>query len=179
MALFKLKNRPQWFTVTNRSKAYVNKIISQISGEYYKNYPIKKIIRNKNNVKVQYGLEDEFFMYDKVVIATHADEALSIIQNPTENEKNILKNFKYKKNLAVIHSDCNCMPKNKKNWSSWNSTILKDDIKKNSITYWLNLLQNLDIKKNIFLTLNPQQEIKRIKFIRKFTLRIHISIKMH
>ena len=165
--LFKLKNRPQWFTVTNRSKAYVNKIISQISGEYYKNYPIKKIIRNKNNVKVQYGLEDEFFMYDKVVIATHADEALSIIQNPTENEKNILKNFKYKKNLAVIHSDCNCMPKNKKNWSSWNSTILKDDIKKNSITYWLNLLQNLDIEKNIFLTLNPQQEIAENQIYKK------------
>ena len=52
--LFKLKDRPQWFTVSNRSKAYVDKIVSQISGEHYKNYPIKKIIRNKNNVKLQY-----------------------------------------------------------------------------------------------------------------------------
>ena len=50
--LFKLKNRPQWFTVSNRSKTYVDKIISQISGEYYKNYPINKISRNKDNLKV-------------------------------------------------------------------------------------------------------------------------------
>ena len=92
--LFNLKNRPQWFTVSNRSKTYVNKVINQISGEYYKNYPIKKISRNNNNIKVHYGSENEFFNYDKVVIATHADEALSIIENPTKEESNILKCFK-------------------------------------------------------------------------------------
>ena len=96
--LFKLKNRPQWFTVTNRSKTYVDKVIRQISGEYYKNYPIKKIIRNTNNIKVCYGSENEYFNYDKVVIATHADDALSLIENPTKEEKTILKSFKYKKN---------------------------------------------------------------------------------
>ena len=121
--LFKLKNRPQWFTVSNRSKTYVDKIISQISGEYYKNYPINKISRNIDNLKVYYGSENEFFNYDKVVIATHADDALSLIENPTKEEKIILKNFKYKKNLAVIHSDNSFMPKNKKAWSSWNSSI--------------------------------------------------------
>ncbi len=157
--LFKLKNRPQWFTVSNRSKTYVNKVISKISGEYYKNYPITKVSRNNNNIKVYYGSENEFFNYDKVILATHADEALSLIENPSVEEKNILKNFKYKKNLAVIHSDSNFMPINKKVWSSWNSTILKNNKTKSSVTYWLNLLQNLKIEKNIFLTLNPYYEI--------------------
>ena len=157
--LFKLKNRPQWYTVAKRSKTYVNKVINQISGEYYKNYPIKKISRNNNNIKVYYGSENEFFNYDKVVIATHADEALSIIENPTKEESNILKCFKYKKNFAVIHSDHNCMPNNKRAWSAWNSTIFKSDTKSNSVTYWLNLLQNLNVEKNIFLTLNPNYEI--------------------
>ncbi len=165
--LFNFKNRPQWFTVTNRSKTYVDKIVSQISGEHYKNYSINKIIRNNENIKVYYGSENEFFTYDKVVMATHADEALSIIKNPTEQEKNILKNFKYKKNLAVIHSDPNCMPKNRKAWSSWNSSILKNNMETNTVTYWLNLLQNLKIKKNIFLTLNPNYKISENQIYRK------------
>ena len=165
--LFKLKNRPQWFTVSNRSKTYVDKVISQISGEYYKNYPINKISRNKDNLKVYYGSENEYFNYDKVVIATHADDALSLIENPTKEEKTLLSNFKYKKNLAVIHSDNSFMPKNKKAWSSWNSSILNNDIGKNSITYWLNLLQNLNIEKNIFLTLNPYHEISEKQIYKK------------
>ena len=165
--LFKLKNRPQWFTVSNRSKTYVNKIISKISGEHFRNYPIKKVIRNKGNLKVYYGSENEFFTYDKVIIATHADEALSIIEKPTEDENKILKNFKYKKNIAIIHSDDKCMPKNIKTWSSWNSSIIKNDINNNSVTYWLNLLQNLNIKKNIFLTLNPNYEIPENQIYKK------------
>ena len=165
--LFKLKNRPQWFTVSNRSKTYVDKVISQISGEYYKNYPINKISRNKDNLKVYYGSENEYFNYDKVVIATHADDALSLIENPTKEEKTLFSNFKYKKNLAVIHSDNSFMPKNKKAWSSWNSSILNNDIGKNSITYWLNLLQNLNIEKNIFLTLNPYHEISEKQIYKK------------
>ena len=165
--LFNLKNRPQWFTVSNRSKTYVNKVINQISGEYYKNYPIKKISRNNNNIKVYYGSENEFFSYDKVVLATHADQALSLIENPSLEEKNILKNFKYKKNLAVVHSDQSFMPINKKAWTSWNSSILKNDKTKSSVTYWLNLLQNLKIEKNIFLTLNPYHKISEDQIYKK------------
>lgn len=89
--LFKLSNRPQWFTVTNRSKTYVDKILANISGEYYKNYEIKKIIRNDNGVKVYYGSESEFFNYDKVVLSTHADETLKILADITKEEKEVLE----------------------------------------------------------------------------------------
>ncbi len=164
--LFKLKNRPQWYTIKNRSRTYVNKILENISGEYYKNYKINKLIRTSNGVKLYYGDNAEFFDYEKIVLATHADEALSIIENPSEDEKNILSNFHYKKNIAVIHTDERVMPKNKKAWSSWNSLLDKNDIKKNSITYWLNLLQNLNIEKNIFITLNPFFEIEKNKIIK-------------
>ena len=153
--LFKLKNRPQWFTVTNRSKTYVNKILSQISGEYYKNYEINKIERNNSGVKVYYGSANEFFAYDKVVLASHADESLKMISDPTDSEKKILNNFRYRKNTAVIHSDESSMPKNKKAWCSWNSSIKPNNKDNSSVTYWLNQLQNLKISKNIFLTINP------------------------
>ena len=165
--LFKIKDRPQWYTVTNRSKTYVNKVLESISGEYYKNYSINKIIRHSNGVKIFYGDKNEYFDYDKVVLATHADEALSLIENPTEKEKKILSNFQYKKNLAVIHSDEKFMPKNKKTWSSWNSLIDYNNLENNSVTYWLNLLQNLKINQNIFLTLNPFLNISEDKVFKR------------
>ena len=165
--LFKLKNRPQWYTVTNRSRAYVQKIIAQISGEYFKNYTIKKIISKNSGVDLYYGGENEFFNYNKVILATHADDALSIIENPSVDEKKILSNFSYKENFAYIHTDEKVMPKNKNAWSSWNSLMNKNNVAKNSITYWLNLLQNLKCEENIFLTLNPYFEIDNSKILKK------------
>jgi len=165
--LFKLKNRPQWFTVSNRSKTYVNKVLSKISGEYYKNYKIYKIKRLSSGVQIYYGEKNEFFDYDKVVIATHANDALSILDDPLDVEKEILSNFNYKKNIAVIHTDEKIMPKNKNVWSSWNSHVRSNNPEMNSLTYWLNLLQNLKCKENIFLTLNPISEISENKIIKK------------
>ena len=165
--LFKLKDRPQWYTVTNRSKTYVDKILSKVSGEYFKNYEINKIIRDNNGVKVYYGSENEFFNYDKVVLASHADESLKIISDITNKEREILSNFKYKPNKAVIHSDENLMPVNKNAWCSWNSSLNPDNKEQSSVTYWLNQLQNLKTDKNIFLTINPFVEIASDKIYHK------------
>ncbi len=165
--LFKLKNRPQWYTVSNRSRTYVNKILSKISGEHYKNYKINLIKRYKDNVEIFYGEKNEFFTYDKVVIATHANEALSILENPSMDEKKILSNFKYKNNIAIIHTDRKQMPKNNKAWSAWNAKLNKDVEENSSLTYWLNLLQNLKIDENIFLSLNPFDKIDETKILKK------------
>ena len=165
--LFKLKDRPQWYTVTNRSKTYVDKILSKVSGEYFKNYEINKIIRDNNGVKVYYGSENEFFNYDKVILASHADESLKIISDITNKEREILSNFKYKPNKAVIHSDENLMPINKNAWCSWNSSLNPDNKEQSSVTYWLNQLQNLKTDKNIFLTINPFVEIASDKIYHK------------
>ena len=165
--LFKLKNRPQWYTVSNRSRSYVQNILSKISGEHFKNYIVNKIKSKSSGIDLYYGGESEFFNYDKVVIATHADEALSIIDNPTNEEKEILSKFSYRENIAYIHTDKTAMPKNKKAWSSWNSSLKKDEENKSSITYWLNLLQNLRCNEDIFLTLNPYFEIDQSKILKK------------
>ena len=165
--LFKLKNRPQWYTVAKRSRTYVAKVLSSISGEYYKNYNVNRLIRRSNGIDLYYGDKSEFFSYDKVVLASHADQALSIIDEPTKDEQEILSKFKYRENIAVIHTDESIMPNNKDIWSSWNSSVDKNNVEKNSITYWLNLLQNLDFNKNIFLTLNPNFKINEDKILKK------------
>ena len=165
--LFKLRNRPQWYTVAHRSKTYVNKVLSQISGEYFKNYKINSIQRVSSGVQVYYGGANEFFDYDKVILATHADQALSLIKNPTDQEIKTLSNFDYKKNHAVLHCDESVMPKNKKVWSSWNTYVDPKNLNKSSLTYWLNLLQNINCEKNIFLTLNPLKEIPNERIYKK------------
>ena len=109
--LFKLKNRPQWYTVSNRSRTYVKKVIDKISGEIFKNYKVSKIIRSNDNVRIMIG--KEYIDYDQVVLASHADESLNILERPTEEEKNILGKFKYVENEAVLHSDESLMPKKK------------------------------------------------------------------
>ena len=167
--LFKLKNRPQWYTVSNRSRAYVNNILKKISGEYYKNYKINLIKRYKKSIEIFYGEKNEFFTYDKVVLATHADEALSILDTPTNDEKNLLSAFKYKTNIAVIHTDNSQMPLNKKAWSAWNAKLGKNVKQNSSITYWLNLLQNLKIDKDVFLSLNPFDKIEEQNILNKVT----------
>ena len=162
--LFNLRKRPQWYTVKNRSRQYVNKVIEKISGEHFKNYKIEKIKRISNFVRIFYGSENEYFDYDKVIIATHADEAKKMIEDKSEEEAKILGSFQYKKNLAIIHSDEVVMPQKRFNWSAWNTSISK---KNSSVTYWLNLLQNFEINKNIFLTLNPFEKINTDKIIKK------------
>ena len=160
--LFKLKNRPQWYTVSNRSRTYVKKVINKISGEIFKNYKVSKIIRSNDNVRVMIG--KEYIDYDQVVLASHADESLNILERPTEEEKNILGKFKYVENIAILHSDESLMPKKKRAWSSWNSI---SDGKNTSITYWLNKLQNLETTKNYFLTLNPIYKLNDNFIIKK------------
>ena len=162
--LFRLKNRPQWYTVTSRSRVYVNKVLKNISGEYFKNYKVSKISRSESNVRLTIG--NEFLDYDHVVLASHADQSLKLLENPTAAEKNILKKFTYVSNVAYLHTDINLMPKKKIAWSSWNS-ISKSDLSNTCITYWLNNLQNLKSEENYFLTLNPVTEIDEKKIIKK------------
>ena len=109
-------------------------------------------------------IENEYLDYDHVILASHADESLNLIENPTENERRILSKFTYVKNIAFLHTDKNLMPNRRQAWSSWNS-ITKSN--KTCITYWLNKLQNLKIESDYFLTLNPIDKIEENKIIKK------------
>ena len=160
--LFKLKRRPQWFTVSNRSRTYVNKVLEHISGEVFKNYRVDKVYRSKDNVKLSIG--NEHLNYDQVVLASHADQSLKMLENPTDEENGVLEKFKYVSNKALLHTDRNLMPERQLAWSSWNS-ISKNE--KTCVTYWLNKLQNLKCGQNYFLTLNPIHEIDKSKVIKR------------
>ena len=160
--LFRLKNRPQWYTVSNRSRTYVKKVLEKISGEVFKNYKVSKILRSENNVRILIG--NEYLDYDHVILASHADQSLELLDDPSLEESEILKKFTYVSNEAYLHRDENLMPIRKSAWSSWNSISKNENT---CVTYWLNKLQNLNSEKNYFLTLNPVEAIDKNKIIKK------------
>lgn len=156
--LLQVKDRPQWFTIPGGSKTYVKALMNETDAIYYNNAPITNIKRVAAGVLVKAHGKDET-LFDRILIATHANTALKMIKDADPIENEILGSFKYAKNRAVLHSDEALMPKRKRAWSSWNYLQSNsDDDKSLSVTYWMNLLQPLKTDSNLFVTLNPEQE---------------------
>ncbi len=158
--LFDLKNRPQWKYVKNGSYNYIKKLLNKKLFTYKTNSKIKKIIRGNNIIKIV-NEKNETFIFDKLVIATHADQAIEMLDTLLDCEKKLLSSFKYSTNKAFLHSDENYMPKRKKVWSSWNF-LKQNNEKEFTVTYWMNKLQNIQGSKNYFVTINPKLEPKKI-----------------
>ena len=158
--LFNLKNRPKWKYVKGGSKTYIEKVIALNLFKYSTNISINYVDRKNNKIEI-FQKNNEKLIFDKIVFATHADQALSLINNPTKEEIDVLSNFKYSKNNAFLHSDVDLMPKNTKTWSSWN--FLDNSQSLNfTLTYWMNNLQKLKTSNNYFVTINPPFEPKNI-----------------
>jgi predicted NAD/FAD-binding protein len=167
--LLQVDNRPQWQTVIDGSKQYVDKIASELSGKVKLNCRIHKIIRETNQVIIEDNHGNRQY-YDDVVLACHSDQALSMLQSPTEQEQALLSQFPYRRNKAYLHLDSSLMPKRKSCWSSWNymSENINDKDQQVSITYWMNQLQPLNTQRPIFVSLNPIREPKDVTIIRSF-----------
>ena len=152
-ALFKFKNRPKWKFISGGSNQYIKKLISLNTFKYFTNFQIIKIIRDNKEIKI-IDENNNYNSFSKLVFATHADQIISLLDNPTNKEINIFNKFKYSTNTAYLHTDNSLMPRSKLAWSSWN--FLNKPISKNfTLTYWMNLLQKLPTNKNYFVTVNP------------------------
>ena len=161
--LFKFINRPKWKTLTNRGDSYIKEVLKKPNIKAFKNTFVKNIKRESNNISLY---SDKFLgNFDEIIIATHADQALNMLSNPSEKEIKILKTFEYTSNEIILHKDYNQMPTNEKLWSSWN--FLGNNDNNLSLTYWLNKLQNLKTNNNYFVTVNPIKKIRDNKIINK------------
>ena len=158
--LLDLYNRPVWRTVDGGSREYVSRLVAGYKGAIRLNTAIVRIERHSGIVKLtdKNGHED---IFTDVLVATHADQALEMLENPDAQERSVLGAFGYTRNRAVLHTDKALMPKRKSVWSSWNYIGEKgwDGDKPLCVTYWMNRLQNIDRKYPLFVTLNPSREI--------------------
>ena len=148
--------RPKWRTVKGGSKQYVNKVIEKLSSDAKNRLILNSKIKSVycKNDKVEINFEESTEIFDKVIMATHPDQTIKLIKNLDEQSIDILRKFKYQKNIVYLHSDSSLMPKNKKTWSSWNYISSKSE-EKSSLTYWMNLLQKINNSLNVFVSLNP------------------------
>ncbi len=154
--LLKLKGRPAWRTVEGGSRAYVEKLTAGYAQRARLNAGAVSIRRDGGGVWVR-DAQGHAERYDDVVIATHGDEALAMLQDPSLEERTLLGAFRYAKNRAVLHTDAAFMPRREPLWASWNYVGDNPD-GGCVVSYWMNKLQNIESDEQIFLTLNPRSE---------------------
>jgi len=165
--LLQIFNRPQWFVIKGGSKSYVQKIVEGFREKIFLSRPVTKVERSPSEVKVYCDKEPDPILFDKVIFATHSDQALALLNEPSDNEKAVLEALPYQKNTAIVHTDESLMPKNKITWSSWNY-LLSGDVKRPvTLTYNMNILQSLQAKPDFLVTLNSLNEINPSKIIKK------------
>lgn len=149
--------RPQWHTVTGGSREYVRKLSAPFSSRLRLSSPVRRIVRDSFGVDVVTDTGSERF--DEVVIATHGDTALSMLDAPDMREREILGCFSYQKNTAILHRDPALMPKRRRAWASWNYMAAGASGDRSvAVTYWMNRLQNIDPRHPLFVSLNPLTE---------------------
>ena len=165
--LLQIFKRPQWFVIKGGSKSYVEKIIEGFQEKIFLSRPVIKVERSPSEVKIYCDKEPDPILFDKVIFATHSDQALELLEDPSDDEKSVLEALPYQKNTAIVHTDESLMPKNKTTWSSWNY-LLSGDLKKPvTLTYNMNILQSLQAKPDFLVTLNSLNEINPSKIIKK------------
>jgi predicted NAD/FAD-binding protein len=157
--LLQLANRPMWRTLAGGSRAYVEQLAKAIP-EILTKTPILAVRRLLDGVEiVSTGRETRRF--DHVVIATHADQALAMLADPTHEEHRLLGAFGYCSNSAVLHADATLMPHRRRVWSSWNyMSSERGNSRRLAVSYWMNSLQGLPSGKPMFLTLNAHRPIR-------------------
>ncbi len=164
-----LNTQYPWRTVSGGSETYKKKVLDPLSGSLRLNSPVTRLVRKAKGVGLTTRGGD-LFTFDKVVLATHADQALAILDSPTEAERVTLGAFAYTRNTATLHRDDSIMPGLKKVWSSWNYRVEKGsapegDGPRVSTTYWMNRLQPFGQKQNYFVTINDPGRIAREKVL--------------
>lgn len=150
-----IKGHLQWYAVQGGSRTYRDKVLGMFPGKVFTGNGITAVRRENQKVILTDSRGDES-SFDYAVLAGHADETLSILKDAKPLEVELLGQFKYQKNHALLHTDASVMPKSKIAWSSWNYLVQKDvqGRPQASTVYWMNSLQNVSEKKDYFVSIN-------------------------
>lgn len=161
-----LDTQHQWYTVVDGSKTYRDILIKPFIDKIEVGNGAVKVAR-ENDKAIVHTSKGEKREFDKVIFASHGDETLKMLEQPTTDEQRLLSKFKYQTNVATLHTDESVMPKTKKAWSSWNYRIEdKNGILSPSTIYWMNSLQHVSKKKNYFVNINGEDKIDPKKIIK-------------
>jgi len=147
------KERPKWRTVSGGSKNYVDRVSEALGDRVRVNAGVARLhpFGERTAVVLSSGATE---LFDDVIVACHSDEALRLVERDYEDPAFFLRSVKYRPNTIYLHRDPALMPNRKAAWASWN--VIKQGNGDICLTYWMNKLQNIDLAKPVFITLNPE-----------------------
>ncbi|NDV63544.1 NAD(P)-binding protein [Puniceicoccales bacterium CK1056] len=168
--LLGVRTHHQWRTVKGGSRQYRDKLIAPFKDKIRCNAPVTSVRRDENGVRVRDASGEER-CFDKVVMATHADTTLKLLEDPTDKERELLGSFEYGKNKITLHTDASVLPQRIKAWASWNYRIdeVNGGARQASTHYWMNALQKLPTDKTVMVSVNEPDIVDREKVAREFT----------
>ncbi len=151
--LLQVRDRPPWRTVVGGSRTYIDKLMADFGGEIRSGCAVRQVERRADRVDITLGCGTRQ-QFDHLVAAGHADDAVAMLADADTDEKDLLSAFSYQTNTAVLHRDQGLMPRRRAVWSSWNY-VGAPGLDQVCVSYWMNALQPLKTKSDIFVTLNP------------------------
>ena len=164
-----VKGSPQWYTVAGGSGTYIDKVTAAV-GDVRIATAIKAITRKPDSIEL-IDAAGNLHQADAVVIATHADDALALLTDPTDDERRVLGAFEYSHNETLLHRDDSQLPKAAAAQSSWNYRM--DDCAQRSdrtaVTYWMNKLQGIESAEPFLVTLNASDRIDPFKVVARMS----------
>lgn len=155
--LLRLGDQPRWRTVLGGSRRYVDAISAPFRDRIRLATPVRKIVRRHDGVEISpvNGSPEHF---DRVVLATHSDQALALLSDPSRAERQVLEAIRYQPNVATLHTDSSLLPRSERARAAWNYHVLPDRSDgtgpRATLTYHLNALQGLDVDRDVCVTLN-------------------------
>ncbi len=154
---------PRWRTIAGGSQHYVRALADRVSGHIREGQPVAAIHRDVAGASLTLR-SGEVLRYDKVVLATHADEALALLADPSDDERDLLSRFRYSVNATVLHTDAGVLPRRRAAWASWNCDLedCEDARTPVSMTYHLNRLQSVTGPPEFCVTLNGARPIRGV-----------------
>ncbi|MHA2937426.1 NAD(P)/FAD-dependent oxidoreductase [Vibrio sp. RC27] len=167
--LLDVVNRPQWYVIEGGSRSYIEPLIAGFKDRIRLNSPVTRVTRDQSGVMIEsnHNLEQ----YDQVIFACHSDQALSMLDAPSEHESSILSAIEYQSNDVILHTDERLLPKSKAAWAAWNYCIERGndvDLASPCLTYDMNILQHIKSDKTFCVSLNSVEKINPEKVLRRF-----------
>jgi predicted NAD/FAD-binding protein len=164
--MLSVNERPQWYVIKKGSAEYVKPLTAAHSEKILLSTPVENIRRSGEQVFVK-GKGQQEMVFDYVFIASHSDQALNMLDEPTTAEREVLSAIPYTLNEAVLHTDESLLPARKLAWAAWNYHLLEEQKKTVALTYNMNILQSLKSQYTFCVTLNNTEAIDESKIIKR------------
>ncbi|QXC62980.1 FAD-dependent oxidoreductase [Aquihabitans sp. G128] len=157
--MLSLGERPEWRTVTGGSQRYVAALTAPFAERIRTSTPVTAVERHADGIDVRTAADPGGTTFDRVVLATHSDQALRLLSDADPAEKEVAGAVRYQHNVATLHTDRSMLPRNERTWASWNVQVLPGEQRRVAMTYHMNRLQSLESRHQICVTLNRHEDI--------------------